>query len=383
MRLAVWLVTAVQAILALRVFGRMARTARGSRIEQADLRAFDHQGSVAVIVPVLDEAERIEPCLAGLMRQGESVEEILIVDGGSTDGTFELIRQAAQKDARIRLLETGPIPAGVNGKAFGLMRGADRVSPGVRWIMTVDADVRLQPGAIDAIVGFAARHGSKALSVAAAQSVDGVALGLLHPSMLTTLVYRFGIPGHATNRPDRVQANGQCFLVDRNLLERVGGFGSVLGSICEDVTLARRIAASGEPVGFYESAGLVRTEMHSGAVDAWRNWPRSLPMHDRFSGRGTALGLAEIIAVQAAPLWLFFGGLLSRRTEHPFVRLQAILLMARFGVLAGTARAYPHRPWSYWFSPLVDLPVGLEIVRRSRQRTHRWRGRTIFSGEGS
>ncbi len=56
-------------------------------------------------------------------------------------------------------------------------------------------------------------------------------------------------------------------------------------------------------------------------------------------------------------------------------------MVARIGVLAGTRRAYLTRPWTYWLSPLADLPVTLEIMRRSRQKSHTWRGRTITSGE--
>jgi hypothetical protein len=30
---------------------------------------------------------------------------------------------------------------------------------------------------------------------------------------------------------------------------------------------------------------------------------------------------------------------------------------------------------------VADLPVTIEIFRRSRRRAHRWRGRTIVAGE--
>jgi len=79
--------------------------------------------------------------------------------------------------------------------------------------------------------------------------------------MLTTLVYRFGIPGNATVDPERVQANGQCFLVRRDVLDDAGGFARVLDSVCEDVTVARNIAQRGHRVGFYEVGDLAEAGM--------------------------------------------------------------------------------------------------------------------------
>ena len=57
-------------------------------------------------------------------------------------------------------------------------------------------------------------------------------------------------------------------------------------------------------------------------------------------------------------------------------------LMIRLGVLFGVARAYPSRPWTFWFSPLADLPVVLRIIQFALRRSHSWRGRTYRRGKG-
>jgi dolichol-phosphate mannosyltransferase len=370
----------VQLLLAARVFTRMARTRDGQRIERTQSPAEPASG-VSVIVPVLDEFSRVGPCLESVRNQGSSVREILVVDGGSVDGTPDLVRAYAQLDPRIKLVDASPVPEGVNGKAYGLMFGSRASEPETDWLLTVDADVRLQPGAVDAVVHHAVNADLHVLSVATEQRVKGALLGLLHPSMLTTLVFRFGIPGHALTRVAEVQANGQCFLIRRELLQRSGGFERLLGTVAEDVTLARTIAAMGEPVGFFETDGLVEVEMHTDGLDAWRNWPRSLPLRDRFATWQSDLGLLEVLLVQAAPPVFLLAGLLQGGVREPFAQLQLGLLLARLGVLAGTARAYRSRPWSYWLSPLADLPVTIEIIRRSRQSSHVWRGRTLFPGD--
>jgi dolichol-phosphate mannosyltransferase len=370
----------VQLLLAARAFARMAATARGSRIARVD----DASGSaqVTVLVPVLNEVDRLEPCLARLAAQGPEVAEILVIDGGSTDGTPDLVRRWAVRDARIRLIDAAPVPAGVNGKAHGLRVGLDYAA-GTSWVLTIDADVRPNPALARSLLAHAAREGVPALSVATRQRLSGAAEGLVHPAMLATLVYRFGIPGGATTDPRRVQANGQCMLIRRDALDAAGGFARVLDSVCEDVTLARNIVRSGRPVGFYESDDLVRVEMYAGWRDAWENWSRSLPMRDRHAGWQGRVGLVEVLLVQAAPLWLAPALWRWRGRSDPATALNLALLASRLGVIVGMARAYEQPPWTYWLSPVTDLPVAVRLILMWRRRRHRWRGRDLTPGDAA
>lgn len=380
-RRALALLAIVQAALALRVVARLVRTASGRRVAR-------HAGGapgarVSVLVPVLDEANRLAPCLDGLIAQGPEVAEILVVDGGSTDGTPDLVRQYADRDPRVRLVDATPVPTGRNGKAHGLQAGLDRSDPATGWLLTIDADVRPAPGLVPALLAHAAAEEVRALSAATRQRLSGAAEGLVHPAMLATLVYRYGIPGHATADVGQVQANGQCFLARRDVLERIGGFAVGLDSACEDVTVARAIAAQGHRVGFYETDGLVSVAMYAGAREAWENWTRSLPMKDRFANGAGPARLAEILLVQALPLPLAALAAAIAGARHPATAVNVALLCVRVGVLAGMARAYAGRPATYWLSPLADLPVALRLWRMARRRRHTWRGRAIVAGDSA
>lgn len=63
---------------------------------------------VSVIVYVLNDVAHIENCVRSVMLQSLRELEILIVDGGSIDGTSEIIRKLQKEDARIQVLESGP-----------------------------------------------------------------------------------------------------------------------------------------------------------------------------------------------------------------------------------------------------------------------------------
>lgn len=335
-------------------------------------------GRVAIVVPVLNEQARLVPCLEGAIAQGDEVTEILVVDGGSSDGTRDIVAAFALRDARVHWLDASPVPLDWNGKAWNLQRGLESLQPGAQWVLMLDADVRPKPHLAGSLLHFAQAQGVDVLSVATQQLVSGVIEGMLHPAMLTTLVYRYGAPGRATWKVHDVQANGQCMLVRRDAWLEVGGMHMARSSVCEDVTLGRVFAAAGHTVGFYQAPGLVDVRMYSGWRDAWRNWPRSLPLRDRFTKWSSLLQLLELTLTQGLPMLLL--AVLTLRPGSQSLRSVNLMLMGlRLGVLAGTARAYTRRPWSYWLSPLTDPLVMFALWRSTFRRRHFWRERPLPS----
>ncbi len=60
--------------------------------------------TVSVLVPVLNEAEHLAEALDGMRRQRDCEPEFLVIDGGSTDTTWEVAEAIAREDPRVRLL---------------------------------------------------------------------------------------------------------------------------------------------------------------------------------------------------------------------------------------------------------------------------------------
>ena len=316
------------------------------------------------------------------MQQPEEIAEILVVDGGSSDGTQAIAARAASEDSRVKLLDAGPLDPAWTGKIWGLHYGLQRADPTCDWVLCVDADARVSPALARSLLAHARTADVSTFSVAALQKLAGAGDALLHPPMLTSLVYRFGAPGRATHNPFKVQANGQCFFTRRALLLETKALLAARSSLCEDITIARRLAECGEDVGFYEAEdNLVEVRMYGSWKETWNNWPRSLPMRDQYFDWKHAVRLLSALLLQAMPLPALALGLLFGAPLW-FLGAAAFLCAIRIGVLCGVARAYPRRPWTYWLSPLFDLPVAARILQTALRRRHRWRGRVYVRRRG-
>ncbi|MBM4261951.1 MAG: glycosyltransferase family 2 protein [Deltaproteobacteria bacterium] len=348
------------------------------RVEASDTPSHE---SVTILLPVLNELQRLAGCLETLIAQPREVREILVIDGGSSDGTQALVDGFAMRDGRVRLVDASPVDPEWTGKAWGLHRGLQQSASQSDWILCIDADVRAAPQLVRSLLAHARRTSIDNFSVATLQHLSGWIDGLLHPAMLTTLIYRFGSPGAATRDRHKVHANGQCFFSRRETLLRTGAFYAARRSLCEDITIVRRLAECGEAVGFYESDYLITVKMYAHWRETWNNWPRSLPMRDHYFAGREALGLIALLPLQALPLPTFVLGAFIGAPLW-LLLLAGALFSIRLGVLFGTARAYPGRPWSYWLSPLCDLPVVLRVLYNALKRQHRWRGRTYVRRRG-
>lgn len=108
---------------------------------------------VSIVVPAYSVEKYIGECLDSLTRQTYRDIEVIVVDDGSTDGTYEAARAKASKDNRIKVLkQANSGPGAARNKAIALACG--------QYLTFADADDILPPTAIAKLVGTLERTGS-------------------------------------------------------------------------------------------------------------------------------------------------------------------------------------------------------------------------------
>jgi dolichol-phosphate mannosyltransferase len=344
-------------------------------------------GEVSIIVPTLNEVERISPCLEGLTRQSYEVREILIVDSNSQDGTRELVKKAGENDPRIRLKTDEPLPRDWVGRPWALHSGFLFSSPKSQWILGIDADTQPQPGLVAAMVKAAREENYDLLSLSPQFILYNPGEWWLQPALLMTLLYRFDSAGVRNHQPERVMANGQCFLARRQVLEALDGYTAAAASFCDDVTLARHAASLGYRVGFLDGSKVIKVRMYEGLRETWEEWGRSLDLKDAASWSQTWGDVALLLFTQGLPLFLSLFLIACIISGYSFptlyiaLALNLGLLGTRWGLLLAIygcyARSYQNKGsrWMFWLSPLADPLAVLRIYLSSVSRPTRWRGR--------
>lgn len=93
---------------------------------------------VSLVIPARDEARSLPTLLASVRAQTRPPDEVVVVDGGSRDGSVELV-EAWQRDwDRLRLVRTSGATPG-EGRNLGIQAAAHQV------IALTDAGIRLDP----------------------------------------------------------------------------------------------------------------------------------------------------------------------------------------------------------------------------------------------
>lgn len=339
-------------------------------------------GKVSVIVPTLNEAERITPCLNGLSRQGYELREVIVVDSNSQDGTPELIKAKGKSDPRFSLITDAPLPPGWVGRPWALHTGYLDSSANSEWILGIDADTQPQAGLIPSLLTLAAAEGYDLISLAPQFILQYPGEWWLQPALLMTLLYRFDSAGVDATTASRIMANGQCFLCRRSVLEAIDGYTSAASSFCDDVTLARNIAAKGYKVGFFDGSQVIKVRMYEGVKETWQEWGRSLDLKDAASTAQIWGDVAFLFLVQALPLPLLLITVYLINTGQTFLTiwrlcsLNLFLVLLRWGMLMAIAPSYANSSFFFWLSPLADQLAVWRIVLSSWQKPKKWRGRT-------
>lgn len=197
---------------------------------------------VSIIVPVLDEAARIQAALGALAPARAAGHEVIVVDGGSRDATAGMAAPLADR-----------VIASPRGRARQMNAGAAIASGDV--LLFLHADTQLPAGAVDTLVA-----GLQASARAWGRfdvRIDGA-----HP-----LLRLVAATMNARSRLTGIATGDQAMFVRRDAFRALGGFPDI--ALMEDVAfsaaakrispplcLRDRVVTSGRR---WEKHGVVRT----------------------------------------------------------------------------------------------------------------------------
>lgn len=181
------------------------------------------QNRLSIIIPSLNEAASIGHLLASLQPLRQAGHEVILVDGGSHDGTVQIAEPLVDQ-----------LLCSAAGRATQMNRGAAAANGPLLWF--VHADTELPAGAAEAIL-------SGVLSGAVWGRFD-VRLSGSHP-LLRMVAFVMNLRSRWTG----IATGDQAIFVRRDRFDNVGGFPEI--PLMEDIALSKRLKRIGKPLCLY------------------------------------------------------------------------------------------------------------------------------------
>jgi glycosyltransferase involved in cell wall biosynthesis len=285
---------------------------------------------ISVVATVLNEGQAIEHLLKSLATQTRMPDEVVIVDGGSTDGTLETLQEwGGSEDLPLRILaEPGANISRGRNVAIAAATGSV--------IAATDAGVRLEDDWLESLVAPFETEDSDHFVAVVAGWFEADPQSLFETAMGATV-----LPSLREVKPEQFLPSSRSVAFRRAAWEAIGGYPEWL-DYCEDLVFDLRLREFYGPAAFAPEAKVYfrprsslwaffkqyyRYARGDGKADLWRK---------RHAIRYLTYLVAGPLLVALAFLhspwwWLVLGAGVAAYTVQPYRRLWPML--KRYGFI--------------------------------------------------
>lgn len=333
---------------------------------------------VTILIPARNEEANIEGCVLSAFNQTYPDLEVIVVDDNSTDRTGDLLRELAAVDDRLTVVEGQPLPEGWIGKGWALYQGHQKATG--KWIMLLDADVRLEPWAVDQLVARAERQNIDFLNPYPYFVNVSFWEKVMQPLLWGIVRIRFPlifVNQRLTRRnPAFAMAFGPCILVRKESYDAVGGHRHVAMDILEDVALAKLMRNRGYRTCVLNGKNLLRVRMYHNLRELMDGWGKTAY---GAMGYNLPLMLAAVFGLTFAAAQPFatlaWGAITANQTWMSLGLFQVLGVMWR-RILDHNENDFPL--WTILLHPvaiMVVLYIQLRAVWQYYFGAYRWKDR--------
>ncbi len=341
---------------------------------------------IVAVIPARDEAETIgEVVRAHMAADYPGKLTVIVADDGSSDGTADIARAAADgKDRPFEVVAVPPLPDGWTGKLWAVETGLKRakeIAPNAKYILLTDADIALSRDTLARLSAKAEAENLVLASLMARLDARGPWASFLIPAFIYFFQKLYPFP--RANDPDdnMAAAAGGCMLARREAIDAIGGMRAIRTALIDDCAFAKAVKNLTPSTKIW--IGLAQDEAVSlrdnrELSSIWNMVARTAYAQLGFSPlmlAGTVLGMALLyFAAPLIVLTLFFHW-----------NAAALVYAAGACAMMGytywpTLRLYGRAPWE---AALLPVAAGLytamtvsSALRHAQGEGGQWKGRT-------
>lgn len=220
---------------------------------------------VSIIIPARNESHNVDRILSSLENLNYPRYEVLLVDDGSTDETYN----QALKYQQVQVLRSSKRPPGWLGKSWACHQGALKAQG--EYLLFTDADTYHFPDSLKRALDFMRIRQCAMISAIPYHSNPSWWETGLGPFQLLVFL---ASGAFSRPRPGRLYAIGQYLLFERGAYQAIGGHEAICQEAAEDLALAERLVRSDHKFEVYQSSDLYQVRMYSSFSEFWAGWRR-------------------------------------------------------------------------------------------------------------
>lgn len=314
-----------------------------------------------IVVPALNEVAHIQGVIDALLEPGaDFVVELIVADGGSTDGTQAAVLEAARVHPRVRLIENPD-----RLQSAGMNRAVALADPAAEVILRADAHTRYPRDFARKVVGALVESGADSCVV----RLKSVGEGGFQRAVAAVSNSRVGSGGSAHRSGGRsgFVDHGHHAAFRRRVFADLGGYDTSFVTN-EDAELDYRIRAAGGRIWFASDVEIDYFPRRTPAALARQYWRYGQGRARTFLKHGERLKLRQML-----PPAILVGVVLALLLAP----VSAWVLLWPAGYLAAVAVAGLALAWSARDASVLAAPLALATMHLA------WGGgflRTLVSG---
>lgn len=261
--------------------------------------------SITVVTPTYNAAATIEQTLASIQSQGYERLEHVVVDGGSTDGTLEILERE-QAVGRLRFVSESD-----DGLSDAFNKGVAMATGDV--IGWLNADDLYEPGALEAVGSALAAAPEREWAVGRCRIIgeDGRESRKFVTAYKNFLLRRFSFRLHLTNN----FVSSPATFVRRAVLDEIGALDTRF-KYSADYDLWLRLGRRGKPL--YVDADVARFRMGEGSlsITGFEHQFAEHAQNARENGAGHRVAVAINAVLSKAIVLVYRAVMMSRRMRR-------------------------------------------------------------------